>query len=382
MKLDPHHWSRAWFRLGSNCDSMDNNICEPFNKWIVEPRCHPVISCFEAIRKKVYARIEKQRTDSEKWTGIICPTVMRKLEKSINMSAYCHVAWNGDDSYEVTQREHRFKVNLVDWTCACRYWQLSGLPCPRGISCIYYKTNNIEEYIHKCYSIEEFKKTYGYCPQPVEGRPAWPVSDRLRPEPPGEIAMSERKKKSRTREDQEKPRVATRVSRVGTKIKCSVCKQFGHNKTSCKPRHGIGSSITAASAMEGQGPARSKGKSPEEGQGLARSKATSARSKAPSASQAPDMAPKQSSAAQSKRKATSDLKAPKAKRRPPISTSNTTHGNTINVHGVVVGSQSSSNVNVSSGSVVARGSNAFGTRGKGKNKYARFHSLLGFEDDV
>lgn len=332
---------------------------------------------------------------------------MRKLKKSINISAYCHAAWNGQDSYEVTHREHRFKVSLVDWTCSCRYWQLSGLPCPHAISCIYCVTNNIEEYIHKCYSIEEFKKTYAYCLQPVEGRPAWPVSGRLRPEPLGEIAMPGRKKKARTREDQEKPRVVTRVSRVGTKIKCGVCKQLGHNRTSCNQRHGIGSSTTPTTAMEGQGPtrskatsARSKGKSPMEGQGPARSKTPSARSKAPSArskapstrSEAPSashgpsssQAPKQTSTANSKRKATSDLKAPKAKRRAPNNTSNTTRGNTINVHGVVVGSQSSSNVNinvnVSSGSGAARGSNAFGT--EGKKKYARFCSLLGFQDNV
>ena len=32
MNTHPQHWSRAWFRLGSNCDSVDNNICESFNK--------------------------------------------------------------------------------------------------------------------------------------------------------------------------------------------------------------------------------------------------------------------------------------------------------------------------------------------------------------
>ena len=32
------HWSRAWFRLGSNYDSVDNNLCESFNKCIVEAR--------------------------------------------------------------------------------------------------------------------------------------------------------------------------------------------------------------------------------------------------------------------------------------------------------------------------------------------------------
>jgi len=32
LNTDPTHRSRAWFRLGSNCDSVDNNMCESFNK--------------------------------------------------------------------------------------------------------------------------------------------------------------------------------------------------------------------------------------------------------------------------------------------------------------------------------------------------------------
>ncbi|WVZ93287.1 hypothetical protein U9M48_039281 [Paspalum notatum var. saurae] len=49
MNTSPHHWSRAWIKLGANCDSVDNNICESFNKWIVEPRHFPIISMLEAI---------------------------------------------------------------------------------------------------------------------------------------------------------------------------------------------------------------------------------------------------------------------------------------------------------------------------------------------
>ena len=58
-RLDPKHWSRAWFRLGSNCDSVDNNICESFNKWIIDARFLPIISMLEAIRRKVMVRIQE-----------------------------------------------------------------------------------------------------------------------------------------------------------------------------------------------------------------------------------------------------------------------------------------------------------------------------------
>ena len=53
MKTSLEHWSRAFFRLGNNCDSVDNNICESFNHSIMEERFYPVISMCEAIRKKL-----------------------------------------------------------------------------------------------------------------------------------------------------------------------------------------------------------------------------------------------------------------------------------------------------------------------------------------
>ena len=69
LNTHPQHWSRAWFRLGSNCDSVDNNLCESFNKWIVEARFFPIITMLEAIRRKVMTRIQEQRSKSERLMG-------------------------------------------------------------------------------------------------------------------------------------------------------------------------------------------------------------------------------------------------------------------------------------------------------------------------
>jgi pentose-5-phosphate-3-epimerase len=57
MSTSPEHWSRAFFKLGSNCDSVDNNTCESFNNSIMDARFYPVISMMEAITKKVMVRI-------------------------------------------------------------------------------------------------------------------------------------------------------------------------------------------------------------------------------------------------------------------------------------------------------------------------------------
>jgi len=57
-KTNPIHWSRAWFRLGSNCESVDNNMSESFNSWIIESRFKPIITILEDIRIQVTRRIQ------------------------------------------------------------------------------------------------------------------------------------------------------------------------------------------------------------------------------------------------------------------------------------------------------------------------------------
>ena len=66
MKTHPHHWSQGWFRLGSDCDSVDYNIFESSKKGIIEARCLPIISSLESIRQKLMIRIQENKTKSEK----------------------------------------------------------------------------------------------------------------------------------------------------------------------------------------------------------------------------------------------------------------------------------------------------------------------------
>ena len=129
MNTNPKHWSRAWFNIGSNCDSVDNNMCESFNNWIVDIRAHPILSMLEGIRTKVYVRIQQNRAKSAKWNSRICPNIRKKLNMYINLAQYCTAIWNGKDGYEVKDKNRRYTIDIGARTCSCRYWQLSGIPC-------------------------------------------------------------------------------------------------------------------------------------------------------------------------------------------------------------------------------------------------------------
>jgi alpha-galactosidase len=98
--------------------------------------------------------------------------------------------------------------------------------------------------------VEHFKNTYAHCLEPLEGIEGWPISDRPKLRAPGYIKMPGRPKKERTREPTEKPK-ATKMSRVGTVIRCRKCKGIGHNASTCGRRTGSAQSGWAQSAQSG-----------------------------------------------------------------------------------------------------------------------------------
>lgn len=224
LNTHPQHWSRAWFKIGSNCDSVDNNLCESFNKWIVEARFLPIITMLKTIRRKVMIWICDQRVKVDRWVTRICPNILKKLNAYISESGFCHAISNGESKFEVKHYGHRFTVNLDTKESSCRYWQLSGLPCPHAISCIYFKTNTLDDCIASCYSVSDFRETYNYCLQPMEGMTIWPISDRPKLRAPGYVRMPGRPRKERRREPTEKHK-GTNMSRTGTVIRCGKCKQ-------------------------------------------------------------------------------------------------------------------------------------------------------------
>jgi hypothetical protein len=244
MNTSPEHWSRAFFRLGSNYDLVDN-MCESFNNSIMDARFYPVISMNEAIRKKVMVRIQENRTKAERWTGTVCPNIFKKLKVNIERSGRCDVLWNGQDGFEVQEREdRRYIVNLNQRSCTCRYWQLSGLPCCHAISCMYKSSRQLDEFIAPCFSILMFNRTYAHVLQPVEGPGNWPISDMPKPEPPAFVKMPGRPKTQRRREVGEEPK-GTKLSRVGIKMRCRLCGKSDHNARRCPKNPEAGNKLNA-----------------------------------------------------------------------------------------------------------------------------------------
>ena len=64
-------------------------MCESFNNWIVEYRGPPIIRMFEAIRANVTVGIQVNRAMPVKWNGTICPKILKKVDKLIQLTEKC-----------------------------------------------------------------------------------------------------------------------------------------------------------------------------------------------------------------------------------------------------------------------------------------------------
>ena len=103
----------------------------------------------------VLNRIVKQRQLMLRWhKSNLCPMIQQRLELSKKAADKCLAVWNGDPNlsiFEVSRDEDKYVVKLDEKTCACRRWELSGLPCSHAIACMWAARRVPEEYVHQSY---------------------------------------------------------------------------------------------------------------------------------------------------------------------------------------------------------------------------------------
>ncbi|CAH9093048.1 unnamed protein product [Cuscuta epithymum] len=160
---------------------------------------------------------------------------MKKLNKNIIAGQGWHVDYNGDDGYEIKKGRFQYKVSLNTRSCACRRWDLCGIPYAHAICAILDKGDEPESYVHSCYSKDLYEKTYSYTLPPINGELLWPRTQHEEMHPPIPKKMTGRPKKKRVREETEgHPPSMTQLTRKGRIMKCSNCQGEGHNRKSCK----------------------------------------------------------------------------------------------------------------------------------------------------
>ncbi|KAL4271328.1 hypothetical protein GQ457_13G011060 [Hibiscus cannabinus] len=171
MEKDPIHWSKVFFSTSSKCDAVDNNFSEAFNSAIIGARFKSIISMLEDIRHYVMNRIVEQK-ESHLGGKVV----------------------HGDDTFVVDVRE---------WTCTCRVWDLIGIPCPHAVCVILYREEPLNQYVIGLYKKEKYQELYSVVLPTVASEQFWKYSGMGKIDPPLHRKMQGRPKHKRRREEGE-----------------------------------------------------------------------------------------------------------------------------------------------------------------------------------
>ncbi|KAI3954397.1 hypothetical protein MKW92_041201, partial [Papaver armeniacum] len=175
-------WARAYFDKSSKCDHITSNFCEAFNAWILELRFMPITKLVQKYHL-LMMRIFFDREQVGK--TLVDGGVHLYFSHEFSRKPSTEFVWTILD----TKKDISWIVDLLEHTCTCNAWQISGIPC----SC------NLCKYVHPYMKCKPFKVT-----RPT-GRP-----------------------RSQTRRDNDE--IHGRNSR---RYMCGKCYTYGHNRATC-----------------------------------------------------------------------------------------------------------------------------------------------------
>lgn len=235
MDKDPKRFCKSLISAYTKTDTIDNNICESFNSYILKSRDKPIIDMLEDIRLKLLTRTPGIVKSLNASSDTLCPNVNKKLGKLQKLVQFCTIKPAMDKKFEVHVFDDTVIVDLASKECSCKSWSLTGIPCFHGLACINHarddKVNYVDEFYHRANCLEAYKHhlTHFY------GKKEWPVVDAPPILPPPFVRTPGRLRKNRRKDPNEEPRQGKQKwSNNGARVSCTRCRQFGHNVRSCK----------------------------------------------------------------------------------------------------------------------------------------------------
>jgi len=212
------------------CDVLVNNLSESFNSTILLVRDKPIISMMEWIRSYTMSRFATLREKINAYPGTVMPKPQKRLDREVGKSGNWLLVWAWGAKFKVTQgfTMEKFVVDLSKHSCMCYVWDLVGIPYRHAVTTINYKVENPEAYVHAYYKKAAYEACYNPKITPINGQQLWPKSNQPELLPPIYKTPLGRPKKLRSREADEHAS-HSKLSKKNLIMKCSRCKQLGHN---------------------------------------------------------------------------------------------------------------------------------------------------------
>ncbi|XP_022874226.1 uncharacterized protein LOC111393057 [Olea europaea var. sylvestris] len=236
IQRHPREWSQSHFSVRSKSDIVLNNGCEVFNKTLLEDREKLILNMFTSVYMTFMTRIQKTRDKMVGCHGRLCPKIQKKLDKTSDMSRECILHFSRGPKWQVKCSYGTFVVDLEERTCACRKWDITGIPYMHAVAVIRDCRSQPEDFIDNCYSIETYMGCYNNIVNPINGKLLWPEVDAPTIPPPPQVDHALQGKKQKKRRKQAEEMVVRMKGKAYVKKKgavtmaCSQCGLKGHNK--------------------------------------------------------------------------------------------------------------------------------------------------------
>ncbi|RYR73465.1 hypothetical protein Ahy_A02g007816 isoform B [Arachis hypogaea] len=192
QKLNPHaweylshillkQWSRSHFSEWPNVDNITNNNSEIFNSKCKKFRGKPIITLLEEIRCYVM-RILARNKELRGYNGQLCSVQQSRLEKNKKESSSWRPFWTADDArniFEVQCLPMKVSVDLGNYTCSSRLWQLTVIPYKHACAALTHQNRRAKDVSHTWLTISAYNATYQFLVQLVPSQEYWQQLDTI-----------------------------------------------------------------------------------------------------------------------------------------------------------------------------------------------------------
>ncbi|XP_024004159.1 uncharacterized protein LOC112081608 [Eutrema salsugineum] len=236
MEKNPQNCSLAFFSPASSYVDVHNNISESFNNAIYPARYMPMVEMLETIRRRTMVWIDQRMKEALSHQGRFTVRAVEWIEEEQKKLKYCVMVPGANSRDEVRESGLSYSVNMRLRTCACRRWDMSGIPCRHALRIIAERKLNQEDYISHWYLNFRQQQIYSYSINSVNGMLFWKKSGSKVLPPPSLVEEIENRvgrkpkpKRKKARHESPSKKKASRDKRVGGR-----CGEAGHNATKCQ----------------------------------------------------------------------------------------------------------------------------------------------------
>lgn len=225
IQSEPEHWANAFFS-GARYNHLASNFGQQFYSWVSEAHELPITQMIDVLRGKMMETIYTRRVESNQWLTKLTPLKEELLQKETSVARSFQVLLSQGSTFEV-RGETVDIVDIDNWDCSCKAWQLTGMPCCHAIAVFECVGRSPYDYCSRYFTVENYRLTYAESIHPVPNvdRPVQGESSQIVTVTPPPT----KRPPGRPRTKQVEP-----TDIIKRQLQCSKCKGLGHNRKTCK----------------------------------------------------------------------------------------------------------------------------------------------------